>query len=35
VMDLFDLPELEICPWALREGIILERIDRIGVRPGR
>jgi exopolyphosphatase / guanosine-5'-triphosphate,3'-diphosphate pyrophosphatase len=32
VMDLFDLPELEICPWALREGIILERLDRIGVR---
>ena len=29
VMDLFDLPELEICPWALREGIILERLDRI------
>jgi exopolyphosphatase/guanosine-5'-triphosphate,3'-diphosphate pyrophosphatase len=35
VMDLFALRELEICPWALREGIILERIDRIGVRPGR
>jgi exopolyphosphatase/guanosine-5'-triphosphate,3'-diphosphate pyrophosphatase len=32
VMDLFDLPELEICPWALREGIILERLDQIGVR---
>ena len=32
VMDLFGLPELEICPWALREGIILERLDRIGVR---
>jgi exopolyphosphatase/guanosine-5'-triphosphate,3'-diphosphate pyrophosphatase len=32
VMDLFDLPGLEICPWALREGIILERLDRIGVR---
>jgi exopolyphosphatase/guanosine-5'-triphosphate,3'-diphosphate pyrophosphatase len=35
VMDLFDLPELEICPWALREGIILERLDQIGVVPGR
>ena len=35
VMDIFDLPELEICPWALREGIILERLDQIGVRPGR
>jgi exopolyphosphatase / guanosine-5'-triphosphate,3'-diphosphate pyrophosphatase len=32
VMDLFDLAELEVCPWALREGIILERLDRIGVR---
>jgi exopolyphosphatase/guanosine-5'-triphosphate,3'-diphosphate pyrophosphatase len=32
VMDLFSLPELDICPWALREGIILERLDQIGVR---
>lgn len=30
-MDIFDMPELEICPWALREGVILERIDRLGV----
>ncbi|MBZ5734871.1 Ppx/GppA family phosphatase [Nocardioides sp. TRM66260-LWL] len=30
-MDIFDLPALEICPWALREGVILERIDQIGV----
>ena len=29
VLDLFDLPELEICPWALREGIILKRLDHI------
>ncbi|QBR92545.1 Ppx/GppA phosphatase family protein [Nocardioides euryhalodurans] len=29
IMDIFDLPELEICPWALREGVILERIDAI------
>lgn len=35
VMDIFDLPELEICPWALREGIILERLDQIGIVPGR
>ncbi|MBA2740218.1 MAG: Ppx/GppA family phosphatase [Actinomycetota bacterium] len=27
VMELFDLPELSICPWALREGVILERLD--------
>jgi exopolyphosphatase / guanosine-5'-triphosphate,3'-diphosphate pyrophosphatase len=26
-MDLFDLAELEICPWALREGVILRRLD--------
>lgn len=35
VMDIYDLPELEICPWALREGIILERLDQIGVVRGR
>ena len=35
VMDIFDLPELEICPWALREGIILERLDQMSVRPAR
>ena len=29
VLDIFDLDQLEICPWALREGVILERIDRI------
>jgi len=28
-MDLFDLNELEICPWALREGVILRRLDRL------
>ena len=28
-MDLFGVDELEICPWALREGVILERLDRI------
>ena len=26
-MDLFDLHELEICPWALREGVLLEHLD--------
>ncbi|HEU5159575.1 MAG TPA: Ppx/GppA phosphatase family protein [Streptosporangiaceae bacterium] len=26
-MDLFGLGELEICPWALREGVILRRLD--------
>ena len=33
VLDLFDLDELELCPWALREGIILERLDRIVAPP--
>src|ERR1700730_16873491 len=28
-MDLFGLPELEICPWALREGVILRRLDTL------
>lgn len=26
-MDLFEVDELEICPWALREGVILQRLD--------
>lgn len=26
-MDLFEIDELEICPWALREGVILQRLD--------
>ncbi len=26
-MDLFGVAELEVCPWALREGIILRRLD--------
>jgi exopolyphosphatase / guanosine-5'-triphosphate,3'-diphosphate pyrophosphatase len=30
-MDIFDLAELEICPWALREGVILERLDKLSV----
>src|SRR6516164_3375111 len=28
-MDLFGLAELEICPWALREGVLLRRIDTL------
>jgi exopolyphosphatase/guanosine-5'-triphosphate,3'-diphosphate pyrophosphatase len=28
-MDLLGLDELEICPWALREGIILRHLDRL------
>ncbi len=26
-MDLFDVPEVLVCPWALREGVILRRLD--------
>jgi exopolyphosphatase/guanosine-5'-triphosphate,3'-diphosphate pyrophosphatase len=29
VMDIFGLAELQICPWALREGVILERLDQL------
>ena len=29
-MDILGVTRLEIGPWALREGVILERIDRIG-----
>jgi exopolyphosphatase / guanosine-5'-triphosphate,3'-diphosphate pyrophosphatase len=28
-MDLFGLDELFICPWALREGVILRRLDAL------
>ena len=30
VMDLMDVSQLEICPWALREGVILKRLDSLG-----
>ncbi|WP_062347762.1 Ppx/GppA phosphatase family protein [Herbidospora yilanensis] len=29
-MDLFQVPSLEICPWALREGVIFRRLDVLG-----
>ena len=28
-MDLLGIEELEICPWALREGVILRRLDQL------
>lgn len=28
-MDLLGLPALEICPWALREGVILRQLDML------
>lgn len=30
-MDLFGVEGLEVCPWALREGVILRRLDRMRV----
>jgi exopolyphosphatase/guanosine-5'-triphosphate,3'-diphosphate pyrophosphatase len=30
ILDIFALDELEICPWALREGVILARLDFLG-----
>ena len=32
-MDLLGVAELEICPWALREGVILRRLDQLGGVP--
>jgi exopolyphosphatase/guanosine-5'-triphosphate,3'-diphosphate pyrophosphatase len=29
VMDIFDVSTLEVCPWALREGVILARLDQL------
>jgi exopolyphosphatase / guanosine-5'-triphosphate,3'-diphosphate pyrophosphatase len=29
VMDLMGIAQLEICPWALREGVILKRLDTL------
>ncbi|MGW4804601.1 Ppx/GppA phosphatase family protein [Kitasatospora sp. NPDC004272] len=34
-MDLFGLEELDICPWALREGIILRRLDSLDGHESR
>jgi exopolyphosphatase/guanosine-5'-triphosphate,3'-diphosphate pyrophosphatase len=34
-MDLLGVQELEICPWALREGVILRRIDAIAAAAGQ
>ncbi len=28
-MDLFGIESVEICPWALREGVILRRLDHL------
>ncbi|MEV5323515.1 Ppx/GppA phosphatase family protein [Nonomuraea sp. NPDC052634] len=31
-MDIFEVERLDVCPWALREGVILRRLD---LMPGR
>ena len=28
-MEALDVDEFELCPWALREGVILSRLDRL------
>jgi exopolyphosphatase/guanosine-5'-triphosphate,3'-diphosphate pyrophosphatase len=28
-LELFEFPKMEICPWALREGLILRRLDQL------
>jgi exopolyphosphatase/guanosine-5'-triphosphate,3'-diphosphate pyrophosphatase len=33
VMDLMGTAQLEICPWALREGVILKRLDMLTAAP--
>ncbi|WP_435827378.1 Ppx/GppA phosphatase family protein [Actinoplanes philippinensis] len=32
-MRALEIGELQICPWALREGVILHRLDMLGVPP--
>lgn len=32
-MDLFGITRLQICPWALREGVILRRLDAMPAQP--
>ena len=37
ILDLLDVDQIELCPWALREGVILRRLDMLaqglGVLP--
>jgi exopolyphosphatase / guanosine-5'-triphosphate,3'-diphosphate pyrophosphatase len=33
-MDLFGVEAVDICPWALREGVILRRLDHMGSAQG-
>jgi exopolyphosphatase/guanosine-5'-triphosphate,3'-diphosphate pyrophosphatase len=29
VIDLLEVDQVELCPWALREGVILRRLDML------
>ncbi|CAG7844294.1 Exopolyphosphatase 1 [Pseudoclavibacter triregionum] len=29
VMRMFDIQELDVCPWAMREGVLLDYLDRL------
>jgi exopolyphosphatase/guanosine-5'-triphosphate,3'-diphosphate pyrophosphatase len=33
VMSLLDVEEVQVCPWALREGLILRRLDWMRGEP--
>ncbi len=33
-MDLLGVSDLDICPWALREGVILRYLDYLGAARG-
>ncbi|MFD5224650.1 Ppx/GppA phosphatase family protein [Microbacterium sp. NPDC058342] len=33
-MEMLDIAELEVCPWALREGVLLRHIEQAGADAG-
>lgn len=33
-MDLFGVETVDICPWALREGVILRKLDHMSSAQG-
>jgi exopolyphosphatase / guanosine-5'-triphosphate,3'-diphosphate pyrophosphatase len=33
ILDLLAIEQIELCPWALREGVILRRLDTLAARP--
>ncbi len=34
-MEALDVDELQLCPWALREGVILSRLDQLSAQLSR